>query len=116
MKSRHQDQMALPPMEVQRLEKSGETGVQKVDVPEITLEMAKVQLGSAVRATLRRTDSSLKEFGDPSQVNRVCDGEVPTVLARVWARVDTRRALVIALADESGLFDIHTQISERRRA
>jgi len=77
--------------------------------------MAKAQLGSAVGKALRRTDSVLKDFGDSSQVKRVCEGEIPSVLARVWARPDTREEFLLALMKASGLYDVR-HIAERRRA
>jgi hypothetical protein len=106
-------QLNLPPAPVQRLEGHGEPPVQKVDYVEIPLEMAKAQLGSALRTTIRVTGAALKEFGDPSQVNRVCDGDIPSVLARAWARPHTRKELIKALADASGQFTVSTQINEK---
>jgi len=83
-------------------------------LPDISLEMAKATLGGAVGSALRRTDSVLKDFGDASQVKRVCDGEIPSVLARVWARPDTRREWLLDLLEKSGLFEVERRISERR--
>lgn len=118
MKSRADHQLSLPPMPVQRLDKQGETESPKSGPPDrigyIPLDMAKAQIGSALRQTIHGTGSALKEFGDPSHVNRVCDGEIPTVIARAWQRANTRRELVRALAEESGLFHVHLSINERK--
>lgn len=118
MKSQSDSQMALPPMEVHRSDKGGESPSPKSgrprDLPEITLEMAKAQLGRAFGKSIE--GASLKEFGDPSQVGRVRDGGVPEPLARAWQRPDTRRAFVLALAEASGLFDVRFTIDERKSA
>lgn len=111
-----QHQLNLPPAPVQRLETKGDARVQKVDtarnVEEIPLEMAKAHIGSALRKTIARTDSVLKDFGDPSQVKRVCDGDVPSVIARAFMKAETRREFVRALAEESGEFDVRMVMSE----
>jgi hypothetical protein len=114
--ARTESQLNLPPLPVQRLESEGEPRIQKVDLAEIPLEMAKCQIGAALKKTIARTDSVLKDFGDPSQVKRVCDGDVPSVLARAWQRIETRREFVAALAEESGLFEVGRYMHERRRA
>jgi hypothetical protein len=96
-----------------RLPASAKSAVQKVDSVDMPLEISKKQIGSALRTTIRVTGSALKEFGDPSQVNRVCDGDIPSVLARAWARTHTRKELIKALAEESGLFTVGMQINEK---
>jgi hypothetical protein len=96
-----------------RLPATAKAAIQKVDYAEIPLEIAKVQIGSALRTTIRVTGAALKEFGDPSQVNRVCDGDIPSVLARAWARPQTRKEFIKALADASGQFNVLTNISEK---
>lgn len=116
---------------VERLDTGGEGGVQKVDLtrvptpkmlsaqlPDLTLEQAKAQFGGSVGAAIRRTDATYKEFGDPALVGRVIGGDISAVLARVWARADTRREFLLAMADASGLFEVQTTITltERRRA
>lgn len=112
-------QLNLPPTPVQRLDNGPDHEVQKVDratvLEDITLEMAKCHIGQALKKTISRTDSVLKDFGDPSQVKRVCDGDVSSVLARAFMRPDTRRELVRALAEESGWFDVRLVMSERER-
>jgi urease alpha subunit len=75
--------------------------------------MAKCQIGAALRKSIARTNSVLKDFGDPSLVRRVCDGDVPSVIARAWQRADTRRELVKALAEESGAFDVRCSMFEK---
>ena len=108
-------QQPLPPMEVRRVDDQGESRRPENgprEFPEISLDMAKAQIGHALRITIG--GSALKEFGDPSQVKRVCDGEIPAPLARAWQRQDRRRAFVRALAEESGLFDVRLSIDEKK--
>lgn len=110
-------QRALPPMEVQRVDDAnvlGESGGPKSgprDMPEMSLDMAKAQIGSALRQTIR--GDALKEYGDPSHVNRVCDGEIPGPLARAWQRPDRRLEFVRELAKASGLHVVRTVIEEK---
>lgn len=80
----------------------------------LDLEMAKAQLGGAVKTALTRTDSAMKEFGTPQVVDRLCRGELSDVLGRIWARPDTREEFVLALVKASGLYIVESQI--RRRA
>jgi len=89
----------------------GKTLSQNRDLPEIPLAMAKCQLGHTVRRAIR--GHSEKEFGDAAQVTRVCQGEVNSVMARVWARPETRREWITALAEESGQFDVTVTVTER---
>ena len=99
-----------------RLPTTAKGSVQKLDTAGIaldSLEIAKVQMGAALRTTIRVSGAALKEFGDPSQVNRVCDGEIPSVLARMWARPEVRKELIKSLADASGQFNVLTNISEK---
>jgi hypothetical protein len=103
-----------PSSEVQRLDETGESLSPKSgprQLPNISLEMAKAQIGNALRRTIQ--GDSLKEYGDPSHVRRVCNGDISEPLARAWAH--RRRELVQALAEESGLFDVHMSISERKK-
>ena len=113
-------QLNLPPALVNRLDTGAESKVQKLDdaakAAEIPLETAKAQIGRALKRTIARTDSVLKDFGDPSQVKRVCDGDVPTVIARAWQREATRREFVLALAEESGLAEVTTTVTLKRSA
>jgi hypothetical protein len=114
--SRSSVQLNLPPSPVNRLDgprPTGETAVQKLDSLQIPLEMAKAQIGKAFAKTIARSASVLKDFGDPSQVKRFCDGDVSTVLAKAWQKPETRRELVKALAEESDMFDVRTHINER---
>lgn len=104
---------AVEGQRLDRLPVSAKGSVQKVDSVDMSLELSKKQIGSALRTTIRVTGSALKEFGDPSQVNRVCDGDIPSVLARAWARSHTRKELIKALAEESGLFSVSMQINEK---
>jgi hypothetical protein len=112
-------QQSLPPMEVKRLDGENisrpQNGLPR-ELPAISLQMAKAQIGGALRTTIHRTGASLKEFGDPSRVNRVCDGEIPEALARAWQAEDRRKEFVLALAEASGCFDIHTSINTKRSA
>lgn len=80
--------------------------VQRMDLPEDSLEIAKKSFGRAVKVAIG--DSSLKEFGDPSLVNRITDGDISNVIGRVWQR--NGLALVKALAKESGAARVHTTI------
>lgn len=73
--------------------------------------MAKSHIGRAVAHVLRVTDSPLKTLGDPSQVNRVCEGDIPNVVARAY-QLD-RREFIKALAEESGVFVLRVRIEER---
>jgi hypothetical protein len=87
---------------VQRLDdvqpRMAKVEVQNLDsarnLPEIPLQMAKAQIGAALKKTIQRTDSVLKDFGDSSLVDRFCKGDVPSVFARAWARKETRRELI----------------------
>lgn len=104
-------QLALPPMPVQPLDNGGESRSPNFGQGELPLEEAKAQIGRALKRTIHGSAFPLKEFGDPSHVNRLCDGEVPTPLARAWQR--HRRELIRNLADESGLFNVRWSIEER---
>ncbi len=73
--------------------------------------MAKAKIGRAVRLAI--SDHVEKEFGDAALVTRVCQGEVSSVLARVFARPDTCGKWITALAEESGVFDVVTTVTER---
>jgi hypothetical protein len=103
------------PAEVKRFARragDGEAGVKKVDLGEIPLEMAKVQLGTALKKTIDRSGSAYKDFGDPGLVSRAVAGEVPGWLARAWQRKKTRRELLIALAEGSdGVAKARTEIT-----
>ncbi len=103
------------PEPVQRVENDGESAVQKVDLEEIPLHMAKAQIGKALHQSITRTDSPLKDFGDPSHVKRVCEGDVPSVIARAWQRADTREEFVIALAKRAG-FIVEMTMRKRESA
>lgn len=109
-------QSPLPPMEVKRLDERQEARVQKLDEAEITLEMAKAQIGRAVGKVIKRTDAVLKDYGDPSLVKRFCDGEVPSVLARVWQR--HRLELLKAMAENEPRVKVRTtfEFEEKRLA
>lgn len=89
-----------------RLDSLGKPVVLKVDLPEESLEIAKKSFGRALKVAIG--DSSLKEFGDPSLVNRITDGDISNVIGRVWQRNGLE--LVKALAKESGLARVHTTI------
>lgn len=108
-------QLNLPPAEVQRLDAPTKT-VQKMDLDAMALQMAKVALGGALHRSIKRTESALKEFGDPSHVQRVCEGDISSVIARAWARSDTRREFVLALAEASGHFDTEVNLRSKRPA
>lgn len=112
---RHPDTAAahLEGQRLDRLPTTAKAAIQKVDLVDIPLETAKLQVGAALRTTIRVTGSALKEFGDPSQVNRVCDGEIPSVIARMWARPQVRKELIKSLADASGQFTVSTNINEK---
>lgn len=115
-RARANDQINLPPMPVQPLDRRGETvrpesGPSTV-LPDVSLESAKKQFGRALRRSITDIDAPLKEFGDPSHVTRVLEGEIPNVIARVWMRASSE--MVEALARESGKFDVHRTISERK--
>lgn len=115
---RHSLQLNLPPMPVQPLDTPSEAHVQKLDLPDNSLNEAKESFGRALKSAIG--DSSLKEFGDPSQVKRTTDGDISNVIARVWQREDTRLEFVKALAKESGVARVHCTIEFdepiRRRA
>lgn len=101
-------QQAFGPMEVKRFDEDQGAKVKKVDVAEIPLEVAKAQIGRAVSKVIRRTDAVLKDFGDPGLVKRVCDGEVPSVIARAWQRRDRRREFLRALIEEEASVEQET--------
>lgn len=84
-----------------------------MDLNEIPLQMAKAEIGRALHQSITVTDSALKDFGDPSHVKRVCEGDVPSVIARAWQRKDTRDAFVTALAKKAG-FEV--EMTMRRKA
>lgn len=88
-------------------------------VSEMSLQDAKKQIGSAFRVGVKRSDAAFKEFGDSGQISRICAGderEIPNWLARAWVRDDTRKQLVMALADASGFFEARVQLTEKRGA
>jgi hypothetical protein len=87
-----------------------------IDGVEIPLHMAKAQIGSALRRAIKRTEAAMKEFGDSGQVTRFCDGDVPSVFARAWARPETRRELVTALAEASGFYEAETTLRPKKRS
>jgi hypothetical protein len=109
-------QLTTGPLEVKRLDKDQQPRVQKLDEADITLEMAKAQIGRAVGKTIAHTQSVLKDFGDPSLVKRFCDGEVPSVLARVWQR--HRLELLKAMAESEPRVVVKTtfEFEERKTA
>lgn len=109
-------QLNLPPVPVQRLENGDEARVQKVDPIDIPLHMAKAQIGSALKDAMKRSDLALKDLGDPSHVRRVCEGDIPNVIARAWSKPETRREFVIALAEASGLAEVETTVRVKRTA
>jgi hypothetical protein len=99
-----------------RADDAGETTVRTIDGVEIPLHMAKAQIGSALRRAIKRTEAAMKEFGDSGQVTRFCDGDVPSVFARAWARPETRRELVTALAEASGFYEAETTLRPKKRS
>jgi hypothetical protein len=104
-------QSPLPPMEVKGLDGdqwARGSKVQKLDDASITLDMAKAQLGRAIQKTIFRTNSVLKDFGDPSRVKRVCEGDISEVFARAWQRHDRRREFLRALAEEEASVLVET--------
>jgi hypothetical protein len=76
----------------------------KVQHADMTLEMAGIQLGKAIRATLTMSDTAMKEIGTPSFVSALCDGDVPDWLARLWAKPARREAFLDALMVASGKY------------
>lgn len=96
-------QLGFGPLPLQRLENAprngNSDGLQKVELP---LDDAKVAVGRAVARALTRSGSTLKKFGDPSQVRRWCSGLENPSLARLWTCPEMRRELLVALAEESG--------------
>lgn len=81
-----------------------------------SLDAAKKSFGRALKTAMG--DTSMKEFGDPSLVNRITDGDISSVIGRVWQRNGLE--LVKALAKESGVARVHTTIEfdepKRRQA
>src|SRR5688572_27314527 len=109
MSSLSQSAGSLDSLPLNRVEtghmRQAKAGLNNVEIPEIPLQMAKVQLGRAFRDSVKRSDAAFKEFGDRGQMSRICAGderEIPNWLARAWARPETRKQLVMALASESG--------------
>jgi hypothetical protein len=104
-------QRNLPAMEVPKADSpvrrresdSPEKGL-PAGLPEKTLHQAKAEIGACLRQTINATGANTKEFGDTSQVARVCDGNIPEPLARAWQTAERRRAFVMALAKASGCF------------
>lgn len=103
-------QLNLPPALVNRVDTPVASDIDKVDM---ALEQAKDAIGRAVEKAIRRSGATLKEFGNKAQVGRWCKGENPNV-ARLWQQPEVRRQLVIALAEESELAEVHTLIRVRR--
>lgn len=111
-------QRSLPPMEVpvadSRVSRSEtrrpETGLAR-ELPAISLEMAKATIGSCLREAIDVTGANTKEFGDTAQVARVCMGQIPEPLARVWMTEDRRRAFIVSLARASGCFKVITTLT-----
>lgn len=98
-----------------RLDLEGEPLVKTLDLVEMPLELAKAQLGMAIRHTLKVSKTALKEIADPSLVVRVCEGDkIPDWLARLWVHPDRQRALVEALAEQSGQYRREVSLHERK--
>jgi len=112
MHRRASDREGDAPNPVRASAQSG-TGELLTGVPALELQMAKAQLGGAIKSALVRTDSPMKEFGTPAVVERMCRGELSDVLGRVWARPDTREEFVLALVKASGLYVVEPQIRRR---
>lgn len=92
----------------------GESRVNKIAAARIPTAMAKAQLGTAFRRTVRGSDKRSKEFGDPGQVSRLGAGDWPEPLINAWRDEETRRDLLRNLARESGLFEERLSLEERK--
>jgi len=77
----------------------------------MALAEAKRELGAAARAVLAVTQTPLKELGDKSQVKRFCDGDVPNVMARAYAR--DKKTFIATLAKQSGVFAVTSILMEQ---
>jgi hypothetical protein len=96
------------------LDLGGETRHPESGSPDdLTLTEAQLSLGAAVRDALKTTGTALKEVGDPSQVIRLCDGEIPKILGRVWQSPQRRMAFVKSLAKRSGLFNEQISLHQK---
>lgn len=84
--------------------------VNRVDrLPDLTLEMAKVGVGSAVREAIGRRP--LKEFGDKGLVSGVCSGDkAPDYLARIYQDPQARRRFALALLEDDHEVHVDTVI------
>jgi hypothetical protein len=102
-------QLNLPPLPVNRV---ADEPVSRVNEVDLALDQAQLAVGRAVQKAITRSGAGLKEFGDKGQVSRWCQGENPNV-ARLFQRRDTRREFIKALAEESGQFDVRTQMTEK---
>jgi len=103
----------LVPPPVKRIDESGKTRTAEPHLPEMSLETAKAQIGQAGEKAIG--GRARKEFGDPAQVTRFCQGEVSSVLARIWQRPETRGQWIEELARSSGLYDVNTRMIRERR-
>lgn len=83
---------------------------------EMPLDEARAAVGRVVRRVIKRTDSVLKHFGDKGQVARWCAGQENPNFATFWQRPETRRELVLAMAEESGLADVQMTVVLRKVA
>jgi hypothetical protein len=97
-----------------RLDLGSERSHPESGLDDLTLVEAQLSIGAAVRDALKTTGTALKEVGDPSQVIRVCDGDIPKILARVWQSPKRRLAFIKSLAVRSGFFDEHVSLRQRK--
>ena len=100
--SRSSVQLNLPPAPLQRVERHGEAVLHKVENDDLPLEKAKELAGEIVRAVLKDTDATAKEFGDKSQVGRWARGLENPNLAKLIASTERRKAMARALLKSCG--------------
>ena len=80
------------------------------------LDHAKAAIGRAIAKALARTGSPLKKFGDKGQIHRWTTGRENPNFARLWLCRDTRRELIVALAEESDVAQVEIIVKVGRIA
>lgn len=103
---------ALRSLPDKRLDAGDPDDIQKLDTADLSLDDARQAVGRAIARAIARSDSSLKDFGDESQVNRWKKGENPN-FARLWRCRRMRRELLVALAEESGFAEVRLTVEVR---
>jgi hypothetical protein len=91
-------QQPLPAMEVEKFDRAerGAREVKKLDrLNDLPLKTAKARMGACLREAIGTRP--LKAYGGEALVSRVCNGDVPEYLARIYQDAPARRRLGLVL-------------------